>query len=411
MKNWKVVLLGALGLALAVPGAAAAGEVMKDGVLWVENGAEPAQGRQDVQLEEVWRVGGEDGEDFFGLISDVLFDDEGKLYLLDTRLGEVVVYDMSGERRGTLSREGDGPGEVRFPTKILFMPDGSLGIAQNFPGKIVMVGKDDTPKGMWEVNKAKTEGGFFGMFDAFHQGKNLVVMGQETTQPDQTHRNQTSFVASFDMEGNELVRYESSLREMDFGKFEFIEDERSNLEFRHAIVGRDDRVYVAGTRNQYRINVYQPDGTFDRVITRPYEHQPREQKEIDRIEGRLKNQLSRLPGARWEISKTEPDISALRLGPDGNIWVEGSRGGVDQPDGVFFTWDIFDPDGHFIEQVAAHCPGDGTDDILLWRERYAVQVTGFYEAVRSLQGGGGSDEEVDEEAEPMEIICYKVAGK
>ncbi len=409
MKVWKVLLVCVLGAAMVGPGWASGAEVMKDGVLWVENGAEPAQGRRDVQMNEIWRVGGEDGEDFFGLITDAVFGDEGNLYLLDTRLAEVVVYDMTGERLGTLSREGDGPGEVRFPAKILFMPDGSLGIAQIFPGRIVMVDKDDTPRGNWEVNKEKTEGGFFTMYDAFLQGKNIVVMGQETTQPDQTHRNQTQFAAAFDMKGNELVRYESHLTKMDFGKFEWIEDERGSFEFRHTLVGPDGRVYVASARNQYRINVYKPDGTPDRVITRTYEHQPREQKEIDRIEARLETQLARLPGAKWEVSKTEPDITALRVGPDGNLWVECSRGGVDQPEGVLFTWDVFDADGHFIKQVAARCPGDGTEDVVLWRGDYAVQVTGFYEAVRSLQGGGGAGAEDDEgEAEPMEVICYKV---
>ena len=399
-----------LSVALAIPAATAAGEVMKDGVLWVENGAEPAQGVRDVNLEELWRVGGEDGEDFFGLITDAVFGDEGNLYLLDTRLAEVAVYDTDGERLGTLSREGDGPGEVRFPAKILFMPNGTLGIAQIFPGRIVMVDKDDTPRGVWGVSREKTEGGFFTMYDAFLQGENIVIMGQETTQPDQTHRNQTQFAAAFDMEGNELVRYESHLQEMDFGKFRWIEDERTSFEFRHTVVGPDGRVYVASSRNQYRINVYKPDGTPDRVITRPYEHRPREQKEFDRIESQLETQLARLPGAKWEVSRTEPDISALRIGPDGNLWVECSRGGVDQPEGVFFTWDVFDGDGRFIEQVAAHCPGDGTEDVMLWREDIAVQVTGFWDAVRSLQGGGAGADEDDDEAEPMEVICYRVVG-
>lgn len=409
MRLWKTLAASLLGALIALPGFAAAEEVTKDGVLWVENGTEPTQGRREVQLEEIWRVGGEDSEDFFGLITDAVFDDEGNLYLLDTRLAEVPVYSMDGERLMTLSREGDGPGEVRFPAKILFMPNGTLGIAQIFPGKIVMVDTEDTPQGTWEPAKDKTEGGFFNMFDAYMQGENLVVMGQESVQPDQLHRNQTQFAAAFDMEGNELVRYEAHTWEMDFTKFEWIEDELTRFEFRHVAVGTDGRVYVASARNEYKINVYRPDGTLDRVITRPYEHRQREQREIDRIDTRLQTQLAQLPNAKWEISKTEPDITALRIGPDGNLWVEPSRGGMEQPEGVFFTWDVFDADGTFVRQVSALCPGDGVEDMMLWREDIAVQVTGFMDAVRSLQGGGAGGEE-DEEAAPMEVICYRVVG-
>ena len=78
--------------------------------------------------------------------------------------------------------------------------------------------------------------------------------------------------------------------------------------------------------------------------------------EIERIETTLGAQLQQLPNAKWTISKTEPDIGDLRFGPDGNLWVGTSRGGFDQPEGVFYTWDVFDADGHFLEQVSAACP-------------------------------------------------------
>jgi hypothetical protein len=70
---------------LFVSGAAATEEVLVDGVLHVRNGETPRDGITTVQLQEVWRVGGEDDEHIFGVISDVLVDDAGNLYLLDMR--------------------------------------------------------------------------------------------------------------------------------------------------------------------------------------------------------------------------------------------------------------------------------------------------------------------------------------
>lgn len=402
----------ALLLAAAAGGdvAATAGEVTKDGVLHVENGAEPAQGRRTVQLKEQWRVGGEDGEDFFGLISQLVVGDDGTIYLLDTRLSEVAVYSAAGERLGTLSREGDGPGETRLPANLLFLPDGSLGLLQIFPGRIVKVGLDDSPRGVVEFGD-KTEGGFLQLFDCATQGDRLVISGEQISQNPPTGQIRTSFAAAYGLDGKELVRYEAHRRELDFTQFNWVEDELQQIDFRKSAVGPDGRVYLAGSRNAYRITVYKPDGTLDRVITRRYEHRQREAKEIERIETTLKTQLAQLPNAKWTISRTEPDIRALRIGPDGNLWVETSRGGVEQPDGVFFTWDVFDPDGHFVRQVSAACPGDGDRDMMIWTADGAVQVTGFMDAVQSLQAGGAGAAADDEDAAPMEVICYRAVDR
>ena len=410
----RMVWVGAL-LALiifVIGGTAQAGEeVLKDGVLHVENSAEPRDGRREVQLEEMWRVGGEDGEDFFGLITQLVVADDGTIYLLDTRLAEVPVYSPDGERMDTLSREGDGPGETRLPVHLLFMPDGSLGLVQTFPGKIVKVGLDNTPMGNVEFGDP-TSGGFLRLLDCTTQGDRLVISGEDIKpNAEQTGQTRTSFAAAYEPDGTESVRYEAHARELDFTKFVWNEDDIRQVDFRKMVAGPDGRIYISSERNAYSISVYLPDGTLDRIITRQFEHWPRDQEAHDQIESTLEIQLAQLPNAEWHISKTEPDIGALRIGPDGNLWVESSRGGREQPEGIFFTWDVFTPDGHFVEQVAARCEGDGENDMMLWTANGAIQVTGFIDAILSLQGGGGTgDEDEDEEAEPMEVICYSIAG-
>jgi len=398
----------ALGLALLLASPALAGETTKDGVLWIENGAAPAKGARTVKLVEQWRAGGEDSDEIFGLISQVMADAKGNVYLLDTRLSEVAVFGPDGTRTGTLSREGDGPGETRMPANMMFLPDGSLGILQIFPGRIVKVGLDNAPQGVIEFGD-RTEGGFLQLMDCMAQGDHLVVAGTEIRQNPPTGRIQTSYAAACTADGKELVRYASYRRELDFSNLHWIEDDLQQVDFRKSVVGRDGRVYLAPFRNEYHIDVYRPDGARDRVITRAYEHRQRTAGEFERIDTMRAAQFSRLPGAKWTTSKTEPDISALRIGPDGNLWVETSRGGVDRPEGVFYTWDVFDPDGHFIEQVSAACPGDGDDDMMLWTADGAVQVTGFVSAVRALQSGGAGAAAADEDAAPMEVIRYRTA--
>ncbi len=386
-------------------------EVTKNGVVHVQNAAEPSERSETVHLEEAWRVGGEDSEDFFGMISQVVVGGDGAIYLLDTRLSEVPVYSPEGERLGTLSREGEGPGETRIPSNLLFMPDGTLGLVQIFPGKITKIQTDGTPAGVFEVgNSDPTQGGFMQFFDCVSRGDEVIISAESISQTQPGAQDRTNFVAAYDMEGNEKARFWETTRHLDFANFEFNEDERDRVDFRRMAVGTDGHFYLAPERNRYVINVYNAEGTLERIIEREYEHHRRSDEEIQRMRSALENQLRQLPDPKIEISQTEPDISGLRIGTDGNLWVDTSRGGVDQPEGIFFTWDVFTPDGHFLKQVSAACPGDGENDIMIWTPSGdAVQVTGFTEALRAFQGGGGTtDEEDTEEATPMEVVYYRV---
>jgi len=403
-------------LALTLP-AVAVEEVQKDGVTHIMNGATPANGHRTITLEEEWRVGGEDGEDFFGMISQVLIGDDDLIYLLDTRLSEVPVYDTDGVRVNTLSREGDGPGESRTPSNMLFMPDGTLGLVQVFPGKIITLATDGTPTGDFTPGGGGTEGGFMTMFDTVSNGDDVVVTAESIKMVSGgTGQDRVNFVAAFDAEGNEKVRYFENSFSWDFTNFELNEDGMGRVDFRRVTAGADGRMYIATERNAYKITVYNQDGTVDRIINREYEHVVRSDEEFARVTAVAEAQLAQVPNAKVVMSRTEPDLAGLNFGPDGNLWISSSRGGIDQAEGVLFTWDVFSPDGEFLETVSAVCEGDGENDLLMWtNDGAAVLVTGFQEAVQALQsqGAGGTgeeDEDDDGEAEPMEIVYLKITG-
>ena len=404
-------LFSLLLLLLPVGTSFAGEEVVKDGVLHVVNEAEPRDGRQEVQLEEVWRVGGDDSEDFFGMISQVKVDDDGTVYLLDTRLAEIPVYSPEGERLRTLSREGEGPGETRMPSNLIFMPGGNLGIVQIFPGKITIIDKQGAPVGEFKVGGGDpTKGGLMQFFDCQSVGDRLIVCGESIAMGD-GNQTRTNFVASYDLEGQEISRFFENPVFQDYSQWIFNEDEQVRVAFRQVLAGPDGRVYLIPSRNRYAINVYSQDGALERIIEREnFEHRVRSDEDYELIKSTVQAQLAQLPNPKITISRTEPDLTSLTMGSDGNIWVSTSKSGVDQPKGVFFTWDIFDLDGHFIKQISAACPGDGEEDMLVWTPGGdAVQVTGFLAAARALGGGVGSGEE-DEEAVPMEIIYYRAIG-
>ncbi len=113
-RPWSFIPLLAFLMTSLALSAMAGEEVMKDGTLHVINGAEPSGGRQTMNLEELWRVGGEDDEEtVFGIITKVLIDDDNNIYLLDAQLSEISVFSPEGELINTLGREGEGPGDLR----------------------------------------------------------------------------------------------------------------------------------------------------------------------------------------------------------------------------------------------------------------------------------------------------------
>lgn len=406
-----LIAVGLTGLAAGLAGPAAAAPTTKvvDGVTHVINGAQPAQGAQTLKLQEQWRAGAGEGDELFGLISQVVIDEKGNIYLLDTQLSHAVVYSPQGKQLRVLGRQGEGPGEVNRPLDLLLMPDGSVGLVQTFPGKIIKVSREGAPAGIFEVGGGDpTQGGFNVAIEAKSAGNNLVLAGQRITQS-ATGNSRQLFLAAFDPAGKETARYLAKTVDMDLTKPSISEKAFSFVYPRRWGVAPDGRVWACPERNQYAINVYAPDGKLERVVEREYTSRPRTAEELDRVKRVLEAQVRGAP-VKFETSveNTEPDIEQLRCLPDGTVWVLPSRGSVSQPTGVFATWDVFDAQGAFVRQVAIQCPGDPKEDGLMpTGEGHYVVVTGLVGAAMAMQGAAG--EESAEEAAPMEVIYYGVA--
>lgn len=396
--------------------ATAGEEVLVDGVLHIRNGNTPPQGVETLQLKELWRAGGEDDEDvLFGIIGQVQVDDDGNIYLLDQQLSDVKVYSPDGEFLKTLSREGDGPGEIRSPNDMIFMPDGTLGLVQQFPGKIIKVDLEGTPAGEFLPGGADpTSGGFMALADAKSGGGNLVLGGVAISVDTEAQaQNRNCFVASFDPDGKELVRYQELNYRWAAPAVTLKEWQMLYL-WRRWNVGPNGRVLIPPVHEEYRINVYNPDGSLDRVIEREFAGWPRgggEPSVTQTIMEAIQRGIERqgLPDVKAELEEVEPAVYRINVDDQGMIWVLSSRGFREQPEGIFSTYDVFDPSGHFQRQVAVACEGDSVKDGLFFCGKdKMILVTGFVDALVAAMGGGAAEVEEEEEAAPMEVICFKI---
>ena len=160
-------------------------------------------------------------------------------------------------------------------------------------------------------------------------------------------------------------------------------------------------------RYEYALSVYAPDGTLQHVIDRQYESWTRNERVRQRYEAIMQSQAQQFPpGTETEIEDQEQDVGELRISPDGRIWVLPSRQMFEPEPGYFATYDVFTLDGEFTRQVRVECPGSADEDRLFFTGGDLVfQVTDFWNAVLSATGGGGEDED----AAPMEVICYRIA--
>lgn len=403
--------LGTLACLAPLPPAAAEELVSFEQVPLVANPASPAGGTLRMELQELWRAGGEEDEHFFGVIGDCQRDAAGRIYLLDRQLSEVCVYAPDGRRLRTLSGPGEGPGEVSRPEDLLFLPDGTLGIVHRTPGEIVRLALDGTPLSSYQLLDPQGEPlGAVRVQQAKPAGDRLVLCGQRRRQSEFLNDHE-QFLSIFSPAGTEVRKLMSHTeRAFNFEERTFTERYNYFANTSGWTTDGEGRIYVAPERDQYLIHIYAPDGSALRAIGREFIAPERTPEEKERIESGLSMTFN---GERLRIeAEIEPRHQAIhRLWVDeaGYLWVHHSRSDRDLPEGVFATYDRFDPNGVYIQRVEIFCPGDPQQDQLycLNANRF-VLLRGMAGALQAFWGRGADQEAAaGADVQPLEVVCLQ----
>ncbi|MBU1495041.1 MAG: hypothetical protein KJ956_13875, partial [Actinobacteria bacterium] len=253
-----LVLLPFLSITLlCLPALLSAGEVETvDGVRHVRNGAEPSDGTRTLHLEVLWRVNVEQAEVLVGVLSDVSAGPDGTVWLSDRQLGQVHVYSAGGAYLRSLSREGDGPGELRAPDGLLWLPDGSLGITDRKPCQITRLDASGIPLPSLQLRSSDGEPlGFGDISGAMCRGRTLAICGTEF-HFDGGVSAQSRFFGIYDLAGGEICRLLEAPSGFDFETRSYDEAKNYFIDQGNWTVDDGGRVHFAPQRNRYLIHVH-----------------------------------------------------------------------------------------------------------------------------------------------------------
>jgi len=377
-------------------------------VVRVDNPSEPPGGIVEREFTEQWRAGADDDEVFFGNVLQVLGAPEGGLYVLDSQLLTVFYFDAAGTLVRNLGARGEGPGEVNNVNSIVNMPDGSLGIGQVLPGKVVQIAPDGTPLRSFRVADPEApDSGFVLYLEGIAHGDMLVTAGMRWRMDESPLMVQEMFLRRYDLDGVAVTDYLRKSTNFDTARFEFTELGYDFVWTRFDLAS-DGRICVAPERNAYEIHLMAPTGELERVITRPYESWRRvgtEQEEALRSMTAIASHYGReVQGVT--VEETEADILDLCVLDNGNLAVRTSRGDRERPQGVLTTLDIFDPEGRYLEKLAVMAPGDPRNDAIhLLADGRVVVVVGAIEAYRREQNTERAQENTEADV-VVEVVCY-----
>jgi len=371
----------------------------------------PAKEPGALRLSEQWRVGGDNSEILLGVVSEAVSDDNGNIYILDNQLCRVSVISPEGEHIATLSREGDGPGEVRTPRDVVILDDGSVGIALLFPSKLVRLTPDGTPLPSFIMGGKDGDTTTPYVTIGCETRAGVLLMAGHHSVPSDLGQDRNHFLCTVAKDGTLNPPLRESEEILDFTSMRVEEkDVLPAFHIAHAI-GPDGRIYTPRSRDEYIIEVYNPDGDLEQVIEREFNNRDRTSRETNRIKAVFAAASRQVPGElNGIVEPKNPVIASLFVDNNHRLWVQSSHSADNLPDGAFMTYDIFDADGRFDQQISVFCEGDPAyDELKFLPDGRVLLIKGLVLARWSAFDFGTVDwGEEEDEMSSMEIICFTV---
>jgi hypothetical protein len=313
-------------------------------------------------FEEELRIGALEGapEYQFGQIGGggVAVDSKGRILVLDGQAEHIQVYSPDGTYERTVASRGSGPGELQMGMCLLMGPGDTL-LVPDFqnrrfnryaPDGSSAGGSSLAPEEGWPVHFKSTTLGVIA-----EQIRAIPSPGEPAVQDP---RDALVLLGTDGTRTDTLMTFPS-------GK-ELTLDGRSHIYAPEPAWDlTDDTLLVLGVNDEYRIGIY-PGGQLERIIAKPFERQPVDDREKEAVWNDLERRWSELgisaevwPRLRTAIDVADflPAFHSVMLGPLGTIWVQHVQPATELGEEEFAgeagapEWDVFDSEGRFLGMV------------------------------------------------------------
>jgi len=413
--NSKVYLL-TLAMALSLwtlatyPGPLTAGEAeIINGVRHVYNKTEPPNPPRTLKLVPAWQIDVMEEEQLIGVVYAAESGPDSTVWLVDRQLGQVHIYSADGEYVRSISREGEGPGEVRQPEDLLWLPNGVLGLIDLKPGKITRMDQDGIPLSVLHLKTSlEGQGGFVDLNEVQFSAGTLAVCGTEH-RFDASPPTQNRFFSLYDLEGVQVCRLLEAPSGFDFQARSYDEAKNYFVSQGSWTLDLTGLVHFAAERDQYRIQVHDAAGTLVQVYEREYQRRLRTAAERKEAAGSPTMSIGHeVVEIDVTVEDFDPAITAIETAFDGNIWILSGNGTHDLPEGIYRSYDVFDPQGHYLEVIhLAAALDDHVDALIRLSDGRWVIIKNIWPALASMYGVSEDDEneQAEDEDAPLKVIC------
>ncbi len=362
-------------------------------------------GVQSLDLKEIWRAGGEDEDIIFGRIVDVKTGPDGNMYVLDNQLCQVVVISPEGEHLRNLSREGDGPGELRQPVALAFISENILGIGMGYPGKMISLQLDGTPAESFYPIGVPSEGNIGLLMGVQYLDGVLVACGGRMVFGDNGQGHVDRFLSVCNLDCTETQRILEKATPLDLTGQKFVEATDYYIETSWAL-GAGKLIYAAMERDVYEISVFDTNGKQLKTFGRKY--QPRKRTSAEKQA--IRPIINVNNNSDMEVIAEDYDECITRIlfnHDQETLWVLTAHGNNEKSEEILETWDVFTVDGEFLKQVIIPLGAEMNEgNIYLVGGNKLVVVKGDNSVFNAEENP--AEENSEQVVEPLEVICYEM---
>jgi hypothetical protein len=336
----------------------------------------PAWGNAVTVQEEV-RIGELDGADEYtlGNVVSITVDEAGSIHVLDGQALTVRKYDAHGRHVQSIGRSGEGPGELRQPHSLEFLPDGRLAVRDFRNARINLYDSAGDPVGTVPI-----PAGFF---------------TSTPMQVDSAGRIYTSVIT--DRPEGQMFRAGYVSLAVDGTVHDTIRNPREDFQFAPPLIARNTTAggtsmsatsvpfapgvswtidrggnVVWGIGDEYVIHTVR-DGRPLRIVRMDATPVPVSAAEKSAAQERvLRNMRQTQPNWSWSgpgIPDTKPFFGSITVAHDGRLWVQLSQPAVREPADTTvarppgapapldrwiepLVYDVFESDGRYLARVA-----------------------------------------------------------